>query len=63
VVAAPGLARHAVAAGLVAEVERDFAAAVGRGRELAAELDGVLLVTGSHYALTPARIALGLCED
>jgi dihydrofolate synthase / folylpolyglutamate synthase len=45
------------------EVEPDFGAAVVRGWELARELDGVLLVTGSHYALAPARAALGLCED
>jgi dihydrofolate synthase/folylpolyglutamate synthase len=50
-------------AGVEAEAEQDFGAAVARGRELAAEAGGVLLVTGSHYALTPARAALGLCED
>jgi hypothetical protein len=49
--------------GLAAEVEPDFAVAVARARELAVELGGVLLVTGSHYALAPARAALGLCED
>ena len=49
--------------GLPAEVEADFAAAVRRGRELAAGAGGVLVVTGSHYALAPARAALGLCED
>lgn len=48
---------------LAAEAEPDFAAAVARGRELAIEAGGVLLVTGSHYALAPARAALGLCED
>jgi len=54
------------AAGVDAESEPDFAAAVRRGRELAAAADGVLVVTGSHYALAPARTALdglGLCED
>jgi dihydrofolate synthase / folylpolyglutamate synthase len=44
--------------GLAAEAEPDFAAAVVRGRELAAERGGALLVTGSHYALAPARAAL-----
>jgi dihydrofolate synthase/folylpolyglutamate synthase len=44
--------------GLAAEVEADFAAAVRRGRELAVEADGALLVAGSHYALAPAREAL-----
>ncbi len=50
-------------AGLAAEAASDFDAAVARGRELARKSDGVLLVTGSHYALAPARAALGLCED
>jgi dihydrofolate synthase / folylpolyglutamate synthase len=49
--------------GLAAESEPDFRAAVARGRELALETGGVLLVTGSHYALAPARDALRLCED
>jgi dihydrofolate synthase/folylpolyglutamate synthase len=52
---APELAAICEAAGLPAEAEPDFAAALRRGRELAAP-DGVLLVTGSHYALAPARI-------
>jgi dihydrofolate synthase / folylpolyglutamate synthase len=47
------------AVGLAAEQVPDFGAALHRGRELAAELpDGVLLVTGSHYVLSPARAAL-----
>ncbi|HET8862802.1 MAG TPA: cyanophycin synthetase [Solirubrobacterales bacterium] len=46
------------AVGVVAEAVVDFAAAVARGRELALEIGGVLLVTGSHYALAPARAAL-----
>jgi dihydrofolate synthase / folylpolyglutamate synthase len=50
-------------AGLTAEAEPDFAAAVRRAREIAADRDGVLLVAGSHYGLAPAREALGLCED
>jgi dihydrofolate synthase/folylpolyglutamate synthase len=68
----PGVVSHSVAklaqaceqAGLAAEQEPEFAAAVRRGRELASELPGgMLVVTGSHYALAPARTALGLCED
>ena len=45
------------------QVEPDFSAAVMRARELALQSGGVLLVAGSHYALAPARAALGLCED
>jgi dihydrofolate synthase / folylpolyglutamate synthase len=50
-------------AGLSAEVEPGFGRAVERGRTLARERNGVLLVTGSHYALAPARAALALCKD
>ncbi len=57
------LARICAEAGVPAEAEADFATAVPRGRELALELGGALLVAGSHYALAPARAALGLCED
>jgi dihydrofolate synthase / folylpolyglutamate synthase len=58
------LARACEEAGLAAEQEPDFTAAVKRGRRLASELpDGVLLITGSHYVLAPARAALRLCED
>jgi len=58
------LARACEEAGLAAERQPDFALAVRRGRELAAELPGgMLLVTGSHYVLAPARAALSLCED
>jgi dihydrofolate synthase / folylpolyglutamate synthase len=57
------LARICSDAGLAAEAMPDFAAAVERGRELALETGGILLVTGSHYALAPARAALRLCED
>jgi dihydrofolate synthase / folylpolyglutamate synthase len=61
--AAEALAAAAEKVGVEAEVVEDFGAAVQRGRGLARELDGVLLVTGSHYALAPARRALGLCDD
>jgi dihydrofolate synthase/folylpolyglutamate synthase len=54
------LARICAGAGLLAEAEPDFAAAMSRGRELAGEQGGVLLVAGSHYALAPARQALRL---
>jgi dihydrofolate synthase/folylpolyglutamate synthase len=65
----PGIASHGAAelaaacraVGLEAEQEPDFAAAVGRARELAARLpNGMALITGSHYVLAPARAALGL---
>jgi dihydrofolate synthase / folylpolyglutamate synthase len=43
--------------GLPAEPQSDFGEALRRGRELAAaEPPGMLLVTGSHYVLAPARI-------
>jgi dihydrofolate synthase / folylpolyglutamate synthase len=53
------------AGGVAVEVEavEDFGAAVERARDLALGLDGTLLVTGSHYALAPARAALRLWED
>jgi dihydrofolate synthase / folylpolyglutamate synthase len=60
---AADLARACEAAGLAAEAERDFAAAVARGRELAGQAGGILLIGGSHYVLSPARRAIGLCED
>jgi len=44
--------------GLDAESEPDFAAAVQRGRRLALDAGVILLVTGSHYALAPARAVL-----
>jgi dihydrofolate synthase/folylpolyglutamate synthase len=68
----PGIATHSAAklaaacaaSGLAAEQVPDFSLAARRGRELAAGLpDGVLLITGSHYVLAPARAALRLCED
>lgn len=60
---ADALALVCAESGLAAESESDFEAAVARGRELALNEGGILLVTGSHYALSPARAALGLCED
>jgi len=58
------LARICEAAGLPAETEPDFSAALRRARRLAAaEQPGMLVVAGSHYALAPARGELGLCED
>jgi nucleotide-binding universal stress UspA family protein len=57
------LARAAAEAGVEAEAVGNFGAAVSRARDLARELDGVLVVTGSHYVLAPARAALALCED
>ncbi|HEY7950145.1 MAG TPA: cyanophycin synthetase [Solirubrobacterales bacterium] len=52
----------AAARGTGVEVEaiEDFGTAVARARDLARELGGVLLVTGSHYVLAPARAALGV---
>jgi dihydrofolate synthase / folylpolyglutamate synthase len=52
------LAELCTAAGLVAEAEPDFSAAVDRARRLALEADAILLVTGSHYALASARAIL-----
>jgi dihydrofolate synthase/folylpolyglutamate synthase len=53
------LARACAEVGLACEREPDFTAAVQRARELALELDGgMLLITGSHYVLAPARAAL-----
>jgi dihydrofolate synthase / folylpolyglutamate synthase len=50
------LAAACEVAGLPAEVERDFAAALTRGRALALEPpEGALLIAGSHYAIAPAR--------
>jgi dihydrofolate synthase/folylpolyglutamate synthase len=47
------------AAGLAAEAEPDFGAALRRGAQLAAEPpEGALLVAGSHYAIAPARAIL-----
>ncbi len=51
-----------VARGIEVEVEaiEDFGTAVARARDRAVELGGVLLITGSHYVLAPARSALGV---
>lgn len=57
------LARICAESGFAAEIQPDFGTAVAHGYALALELGGVLLVTGSHYALAPARRALELCED
>ncbi|HET8814339.1 MAG TPA: cyanophycin synthetase [Solirubrobacterales bacterium] len=44
------------AAGVPAEPEPDFGSALRRARALAAdEPEGVLLITGSHYAIAPTR--------
>jgi dihydrofolate synthase / folylpolyglutamate synthase len=68
----PGIASHGAdklaaacaEAGIPAERQPELAEALRRGRRLAAErAGGVLLVTGSHYLLAPARAALALCED
>ena len=47
-------------AGLPAEAEPDFAAALRRATALASQQpEGVLLIAGSHYAIGPARTLLG----
>jgi dihydrofolate synthase/folylpolyglutamate synthase len=54
------LAAICEAVGLQAEAEPEFSAALERGRELAAEPPGgLLVVAGSHYAIGPARRVLG----
>jgi dihydrofolate synthase/folylpolyglutamate synthase len=64
---AEALARACEGAGLDAEAEPRFPLALKRARQLALErADGILLVSGSHYVLAPARAALGrltLCDD
>jgi dihydrofolate synthase/folylpolyglutamate synthase len=57
------LVRMARAAGIEAEGMEDFESGLARARELARARDGVMLVTGSHYVLAPARAALRLWED
>ena len=60
----PSLSAEALAevcrgVGVEAEVEVDFAAALRRASALASEPPGgVVLVTGSHYVIAPARAAL-----
>lgn len=49
------LARACAAAGLEAEAEPEFEAALARAAEIAAGRDGIVLVTGSHYGIAPAR--------
>ncbi|HYG96684.1 MAG TPA: cyanophycin synthetase, partial [Solirubrobacterales bacterium] len=54
--AADELAALCAEAGLPAEAEPDFEKALGRARKLTEEPPpGLLLVTGSHYAIAPAR--------
>jgi dihydrofolate synthase/folylpolyglutamate synthase len=49
------------AAGLAAEAEPDFEAALRRGSALATgPPEGALLIAGSHYGIAPARAILGL---
>jgi dihydrofolate synthase/folylpolyglutamate synthase len=57
------LVRMAAAAGIEAEGAVSFEAGLTRARELAQARGGVLLVTGSHYVLVPARASLRLWED
>jgi dihydrofolate synthase/folylpolyglutamate synthase len=57
------LAGVAGGAGVEVESVEDFGDAVARARERALALDGVLLVTGSHYVLAPARATLRLWQD
>jgi dihydrofolate synthase/folylpolyglutamate synthase len=53
------LAELCEAAGLAAETEPGFEAALRRGSALALESpEGVVLVAGSHYAIAPARATL-----
>jgi dihydrofolate synthase/folylpolyglutamate synthase len=58
-VAAAELAAVCERVGLAAEAEPEFAEALRRASALASEPpEGVVLVTGSHYAIAPARAAL-----
>lgn len=47
------LAAACAAAGLPAETQPDFGAAFARAHALATEVEGIVLVTGSHYAIAP----------
>jgi dihydrofolate synthase / folylpolyglutamate synthase len=60
---ADALAGAAAEVGVEAEAVEDFTAALTHARERAAALDGILLVTGSHYMLAPARAGIGLWQD
>jgi dihydrofolate synthase / folylpolyglutamate synthase len=54
------LAAACETAGLPAEAEADFEAALAHGKALAAEPpEGLLLIAGSHYAIAPARALIG----
>jgi dihydrofolate synthase/folylpolyglutamate synthase len=54
------LAAACEAAGLPAEAEADFDAALARAGDLAGESpEGLLLIAGSHYAIAPARALIG----
>ena len=58
-VPADALAAMCREAGVGAEAEVDFAAALGRARALALEVpEGVLLIAGSNYGIAPARAVL-----
>ena len=59
-VGAGELAALAREVGVEAEAVLDFPVAVARARDFARKRGGILLVTGSHYVLAPARAALGL---
>jgi dihydrofolate synthase/folylpolyglutamate synthase len=60
-VPAGALAEMCREAGLAAEAEPNFEAALRRASALALGLpEGAVLVAGSHYAIAPARAALGL---
>ncbi|HET7483921.1 MAG TPA: cyanophycin synthetase [Solirubrobacterales bacterium] len=61
--AADVLAGSAAGGGVEVEAIENFEAAVARARERALVLDGILLVTGSHYVLAPARATLRLWQD
>lgn len=55
------LAAACAEAGLPAEAETSFEAALSRATELAAgPPEGAVLVAGSHYAIAPARAAIGV---
>jgi dihydrofolate synthase / folylpolyglutamate synthase len=62
--AAAELAAACERAGLPTEAEPDFARALARATGLAAEPpEGMVLVTGSHYAIAPARALRGLAHE